>query len=48
MARDDGDIDLLREIAADAPAFMLRQGWSSLDFREEVEVKSLRMLYATL
>ena len=48
QARDEGNIGLLREIAADTPAFILRQGWTTLDFADEIEVKSMRKLYATL
>jgi DNA polymerase-3 subunit epsilon len=47
-ARDEGDIDLLRDIGADPSTFVLRQGWSGLDFDDETEAKSLRRLYATL
>ena len=47
-AKEEGNIDLLREIAANTPAFILRQGWTKLDFADEIEVKSMRKLYATL
>lgn len=47
-AKEEGDIALLREIAADTPAFILRQGWTKLDFADETEVKSMRKLYASL
>ena len=47
-AKEDGDIDLLREIASDPASFILRQRWTMLDFGEEIEVVSMRKLYATL
>jgi hypothetical protein len=48
QAKEEGNIDLLREIAADTAAFILRQGWTKLDFADEIEVKSMRKLYSTL
>ena len=33
-AKKEGNIALLREIAADTPAFILRQGWTKLFFAE--------------
>ena len=48
QAREEGNIALLREIAADTPGFILRQGWTKLDFADEIEVESMRKLYATL
>jgi hypothetical protein len=48
QAKEEGNIALLREIATDTAAFILRQGWKKLDFAEEIEVKSMRKLYATL
>jgi DNA polymerase-3 subunit epsilon len=47
-AKDAGDIQTLREIAEDPHAYILRQGWTSLDFSDEVELKQLRRLYETL
>ena len=47
-AKDAGDIETLREIAEDPHGFILRQGWASLDFSEEVELTQLRRLYETL
>jgi DNA polymerase-3 subunit epsilon len=47
-AKDTGDIKTLREIAEDPHGFILRQGWASLDFSEEVEFTQLRRLYETL
>ena len=47
-AKDAGDIATLREIAEDPHGFILRQGWASLDFSEEVELTQLRRLYETL
>lgn len=48
QARDEGNIELLREIADDPNAFTLRQGWGALDLTEEVESKTLHKLYASL
>jgi DNA polymerase III epsilon subunit-like protein len=48
QARDEGNIELLREIAGDPDGFILRQGWAGLDFTEEVEINALRKLYASL
>jgi len=48
LAKDNGDIATLREIAEDPEGFILRQGWESLDFSEERELQQLRQLYETL
>ena len=48
QAKDNGDIATLREIAEDPHGFILRQGWTTLDFSEEVELTQLRRLYETL
>jgi DNA polymerase-3 subunit epsilon len=48
QAREEGNIALLREIAADTLGFIVRQGWTNLDFADEIEVKSMRKLYASL
>jgi hypothetical protein len=47
-AKDTGDLDMLREVASDPHGFILRQGWASLDFREEQEIAQLRKLLETL
>jgi DNA polymerase-3 subunit epsilon len=47
-AKDNGDIATLREIANDPDGFIMRQGWQSLDFSEEKEIKQLRSVYETL
>ena len=47
-AKDNGDIETLWEIAEDPHGFILRQGWTSLDFSDEVELTQLRRLYETL
>ena len=47
-AKDDGDMAALREIAEDPHAFILRQGWASLDFTDEIELAQLRRLHETL
>lgn len=48
QARDNGDIERLREIANDPHGFILRQGWASLDFDDVAEVENLRRLLDTL
>ena len=48
QARDEGNIELLREIADDPDGFVLRQGWGALNLTEEVEIKALHKLYASL
>ena len=48
QARENGDIARLREIANDPHGFILRQGWVSLDFGDEAELKNLRRLFDTL
>jgi DNA polymerase-3 subunit epsilon len=47
-AKEDGDIKTLREIAEDPHGFILRQGWATLDFSDEVELAQLRRLHETL
>jgi DNA polymerase-3 subunit epsilon len=47
-AKDAGDIRTLREIADDPHGYILRQGWTSLDFSDEAELTQLRRLYETL
>ncbi len=47
-AKEEGDIELLREIASDPNSFILRQGWTALDLGEASEIVSLRKLLDTL
>ncbi len=47
-AKDRGDIEMLRQIADNPRGFILRQGWASLDFREEEQVARLRKLWESL
>jgi DNA polymerase III epsilon subunit-like protein len=47
-AKDNGDVATLREIADDPHGFILRQGWTSLDFTEEEKLSQLRRLLETL
>ena len=47
-AKDAGDIQTLREIAEDPHGYILRQGWTTLDFSDGVELAQLRRLYETL
>lgn len=48
QAKDNGDIELLREIAEDPHGFILRQGWANLDFGDKEELTQLRRLHETL
>jgi len=47
-AKDNGDIETLREIAEDPQAFILRQGWTKLDFKDVEELAQLKRLHETL
>ena len=47
-AKDSGDLDTLRQIASDPHGFILRQGWASLDFREEEHAARLAKLLESL
>ena len=47
-AKDNGDIDTLRQIGNDPHGFILKQGWTSLDFREEEQAKRLEKLLESL
>jgi DNA polymerase-3 subunit epsilon len=47
-AKDNGDLDTLREIASDPHGFILRQGGASLDFSDEEQASRLRKLLETL
>ena len=48
LAKDTGDIELLREIAEDPHGFILRQGWAKLDFSDQEELTQLKRLHETL
>ena len=47
-AKSNGDLDTLRQIANDPHGYILRQGWASLDFRDEEQVSRLRKLWESL
>jgi DNA polymerase-3 subunit epsilon len=47
-AKEAGDIQTLREIAEDPAGFILSQGWTRLDFSDEVELAELKRLHETL
>ena len=47
-AKEAGDIKTLREIAEDPAGYILRQGWTGLDFSDEVELAELRRLHESL
>ena len=48
QARDNGDIERLREIANDPNGFMMRHGLGSLNFDDTAELASLQKLLDTL
>lgn len=48
QARDQGDIERLREIARDPNAFLERQGLAGLDFSDDADLTKLRQLYDSL
>ena len=47
-AKDNGDFATLKQIANDPHGFILKQGWASLDFRDEEQAKRLAELYESL
>ena len=47
-AKDNGDLAMLKQIADDPHGFILKQGWASLDFRDEEQAKRLEQLYVSL
>jgi DNA polymerase-3 subunit epsilon len=48
QAKDNGDIETLREIADDPQDFLLRKGWANLDFSDKEELTQLKRLHETL
>ena len=48
LAKDNGDIETLREIAEDPHGFILRKGWATLDFKDVEELAQLKRLHETL
>ncbi len=48
LARDNGDIETLREIANDPSGFMERNNLGTLDFSDDVQAGKLRKLLASL
>ena len=48
QAKDNGDIEMLREIAEDPHGFILRRGWANLDFNDVEELAQLKRLHETL
>ena len=47
-AKEAGDIQTLREIAEDPAGYILRQGWTGLDFSDDMELAELRRLHESL
>src|SRR5664279_2262578 len=48
QAKDNGDIEILREIAEDPAGFLLRKGWATLDFKDVEELAQLKRLHEAL
>jgi hypothetical protein len=48
LAKDNGDIETLREIAEDPEGFLFRKGWATLDFSDKEELTQLKRLHETL
>ncbi|MFA5265927.1 MAG: exonuclease domain-containing protein, partial [Opitutaceae bacterium] len=48
QAKDSGDMKTLRLIADDPAGFIMRHGWSALDFAESREAAQLRSLWESL
>jgi DNA polymerase-3 subunit epsilon len=47
-AKDTGDLDTLREIAADPDGYIHKEGWASVELADEKEIKALRRLLEML
>lgn len=47
-AKDSGYLETLRQIASDPHGLILRQGWASLDFRDEEQIAQLQKLFESL
>ena len=47
-AKDNGDLETLRQIAGDPHGFILRQGWTNLDFDDSLQLDQLRKLWKSL
>ena len=48
LARDEGNLTILNEIASDPDGFILKQGWNSIDLEREADLRALESLYANL
>ena len=48
LARDEGDLTTLNEIASDPDAFILKQGWNNIGSISEPDLRALQSLYASL
>ena len=48
FAKVNGDLETLWQIASDPHGFILRQGWTDLDFAEEQKLSRLRKLWESL
>ncbi|HEY1490885.1 MAG TPA: hypothetical protein VGF90_07585 [Verrucomicrobiae bacterium] len=48
LAKNNGVVETLREIADDPQDFLQRKGWAALDFSDQEELTQLRRLHETL
>jgi DNA polymerase-3 subunit epsilon len=47
-AKDSGDLDTLRQIANDPLAYILRRGWTAIDFGDSDELEQMQKLFNSL
>ncbi len=47
-AKDNGDLETLRQIAADPVGYVMRQGWTAIDFGDTDELEQLQKLLHSL
>ena len=48
LAKNNGDLETLRKIAEDPVGFVLRQGWTAIEFGDSNEVVQMRRLWESL
>ena len=48
LARDEGNLTILNEIASDPNGFILKQGWNNINLEHEPDLRALESLYANL
>ncbi len=47
-AKDNGDLETLRQIASDPAGYVMRQGWTAIDFGDTDELEQLQKLLHSL